>query len=221
MTAANVVRVLDAGCGTSIHVPLPDGAYVVGIDISPEQLEQNAYLDERILGDLQTHSFEPERFDLIVCWDTLEHLPRPDLALENLARALAPGGRFIIAGPDVLSVKGVVTKWTPHFVHRWAYRRFLPFSTQDPFPTYLRLSMRPSAIRRWASVAGLTVESLELYEAAMQRRARESLKLTGWRWTALSFLVRLLSLGLVSASHTDFRLVLAKPERRVRAGHAA
>jgi SAM-dependent methyltransferase len=219
-TAQRPFRVLDAGCGADIRVPLPDGAYIVGIDISQEQLDRNTVIDEKILGDVQTYPLEPESFDLIVCWDTLEHLPKPRLALDNLSQALAPEGTLIIAGPDVLSLKGVITKWTPHIVHRWAYRTFLPFSSQDPFPTYLRFAARPSAVMDWAKKRGLAVESLELTETGMQRLARSRVKLTGWRWRAVCVVVRVLTFGIISASHTDFVLVLRKWTRSSAAAQA-
>ena len=99
-------EVLEAGCGSSRHIELGDRARIVGIDISEEQLARNDRLDRKILGDVQTHDFAPECFDLIVCWDVLEHLPEPERALRSFARASKAGGVILLALPNVFSLKG-------------------------------------------------------------------------------------------------------------------
>ncbi len=70
-------RVLEAGCGSSSRVALPAGRWLVGVDIAPRQLDKNTVLDEKHLGDLQTFSLPGAGFDLILCWDVIEHLPHP------------------------------------------------------------------------------------------------------------------------------------------------
>ncbi len=80
------VRVLEAGCGSLSHFDFSDQTYVVGIDISAEQLEKNPMLHERILGDIETYEFSPNEFDIIVCWYVFEHLPHPEQALRRLLR---------------------------------------------------------------------------------------------------------------------------------------
>jgi len=100
------LRVLDAGCGRQCNVELPPHAYVVGVDISPEALEENPLLDERIVGDLELIELPKESFDLIVCWDVLEHVRRPRAVLDRLAPALAEGGVLVVGAPNVLSLKG-------------------------------------------------------------------------------------------------------------------
>ena len=71
------LRVLDAGCGSSSYVKAPESAHRVGIDISEEQLRKNTFVDEKILGDIQTYELPPASFDVIICWWVLEHLREP------------------------------------------------------------------------------------------------------------------------------------------------
>ncbi len=207
--AAERPRVLDAGCGSDSNIPLPPNAHVVGIDVSAEALERNELLDERMVADLEEVELAPESFDLIVCWDVLEHLRRPERALDTLAGALASGGLLVLGLPNVLSVKGLVTKFTPYSFHRFVYRRAAT-SPRPPHRTFLRLAISPQAIVRWAGQRGLAVEYLGLYEAPIQARLRGSLHLSGWRWSALSGAVRALSLGAVSTDDTDYVAILSR-----------
>jgi 2-polyprenyl-3-methyl-5-hydroxy-6-metoxy-1,4-benzoquinol methylase len=96
-TTVRQQRVLDAGCGRNLHLGYPGldlrSAYVTGIDISQSALDQNENVDVKILGDLQTYPLEREAFDVVICQDVLEHLPRPNEALANMARALRPEAR--------------------------------------------------------------------------------------------------------------------------------
>jgi SAM-dependent methyltransferase len=202
------LRVLDAGCGSEMNIELPANAHVVGIDVSSEALVQNASLDERIVGDLETIELRPKSFDLIVCWDVLEHLRRPGRVLDGFAGALAEEGLLVLGAPNVLSVKGVVTKYTPYSFHRWIYRRAAS-SRSAPHRTFLRLAMSPRAVRRWALRAGLTVEYLGYYEAPIQARLRQTLGLSGWRWKAIGTAVRTLSLGVIATDDSDYLAILS------------
>jgi SAM-dependent methyltransferase len=153
-------RVLDAGCGFRLPIDLPDGAYVVGIDVSADALARNDQLDEAIVGDLQDYPLPAEDFDVVVCWWVLEHLRRPDRAIANMARALRPGGLLIVAVPRLWSLKGLVTKLTPHRFHVWAYRRLLRFEHAGepgagPFRTYLRRDIEPRRLESSARANGL------------------------------------------------------------------
>jgi SAM-dependent methyltransferase len=204
------LRVLDAGCGSQTHIELPPNAHVVGIDISADALEQNEALDERIVGDLETIELAPKSFDLIVCWDVLEHLRRPERALDSFVRALDDEGVLVLGVPNVLSVKGIVTKYTPHSFHRWIYRRAAS-SRSDPYRTFLRLAISPRAVQRWARRSGLRVEYIGFYEATLQVRLRTALHLSGWPWTAARVAVRTLSLGVVATDDTEYVAIFSRP----------
>ncbi|HWE81798.1 MAG TPA: methyltransferase domain-containing protein [Gaiellaceae bacterium] len=208
--AAPRPRVLDAGCGTEINIPLPPDAYLVGIDISAEATTRNERLDERIVADLERVELAPDSFDLIVCWDVLEHLRRPERALERLAAALAPGGTFVVGVPNVNSAKGLATKFTPYAFHRWIYRR-ASSSTSAPFRTYLRTKIAPAGLLRWAGESGFQLERMVMYEAPIQASLRRRLRLTGRRWSAVGATVRAVSLGSVATEDTDLVAIFTRP----------
>jgi 2-polyprenyl-3-methyl-5-hydroxy-6-metoxy-1,4-benzoquinol methylase/glycosyltransferase involved in cell wall biosynthesis len=106
---ATGARVLDFGCGSGYGTAcLADVAEsVVGLDISEDALayardcHQHPHLtflhDDRLGGALPDRSF-----DLIVCFEVIEHLDGP-MQVELLAgfrRLLAPAGRLLISTPN-------------------------------------------------------------------------------------------------------------------------
>ncbi len=99
-------RVLDIACGVgygSKMLKLAGATSVVGVDLSPETL---VYAREKhqapglqyICANAETFNWH-ESFDLIVSFETLEHLPNPDLFIERMSQLLAPGGYFLLSVP--------------------------------------------------------------------------------------------------------------------------
>jgi len=206
-----LTRVLDAGCGRGRRVDFGE-AYVVGIDIAEYELGLNESLDERIVGDIQTYPLEPSSFDTIYCQDLLEHLPHPKAALHNMFRALRPGGTMHIGLPNLVSPKGLVTKFTPLRFHVWVYRNVFgrPWAGSPgygPYKTYLRWSVRPNGIARLAIQEGLEVREVELYEEPYFTAFWASRR-TLWRLVKLAW--RLVP-GGANPALTECRITLAKP----------
>jgi SAM-dependent methyltransferase len=209
------LRVLEAGCGSlPTAYRLPADAHRTGIDTSQRQLDRNTEIADKVLGDIATHRFA-EEFDVVSCWDVLEHMPRPEPALANLARATRPGGLLVVKVPNVHSLKGLVTKLTPYPFHWWVYRRVYGYDhagvdDQGPFPTYLRRSISERGLRRFAGRAGLSLALVARWESEHQDRLRKRLRIPGPAWRALDRAVRLLTLGLLSLADTELLVVLRK-----------
>lgn len=110
------IRVLEAGCGSASHIHFNAKVHAVGIDLSAEELEKNTAVQEKILGDLQDYPLPEASFDVVVCWMVLEHLLLPRAALANMFRATKPGGIVVLGIPNVASIKGMITKFTPILV---------------------------------------------------------------------------------------------------------
>jgi hypothetical protein len=143
---------------------------VTGIDISSDALDLNADVDEKIVGDIETYPLDRESYDIVYCWDVLEHLRRPEYAFRNVAQALAPGGLIVLGLPNVMSLKGLATKLTPHRLHIWYYRRLVGSRTAGmpgygPFKTFLKLSLAPSRLSKLAQTNGLDLLHLESYRS--------------------------------------------------------
>jgi SAM-dependent methyltransferase len=209
------VRVLEAGCGSVTYLDFRDKAYVVGLDLSERQLERNASLDERILGDVESYPLPSREYDVIVCWNVLEHVPHPERAIRNFGSAVRDDGIVIIAIPNVRSIKGLVTKFTPYRFHLWVHRSLLGRADagtdgRGPFPTFLRAAIAPRSLLRAAADAGLGAAYVSLYEGGQQRRLREKFRVVGAAWSVLQWFVRAVSFGVISPDQTDCLLVLRR-----------
>jgi len=213
------IRVLDAGCGsgrmTEVVIPMRLSNYIVGVDISRDGLDKNNVVKEKIVADIQSYHLKPRDFDLILCYDVLEHLPRPEKALANFVRGINDGGLIVIAAPVVKSVKSLITKLTPYWSHVLAYRYLVGNKDagkpgHGPFPTFLRWSISPDRLRRFATDSGLKVEYFHQYHAPMWDQIIESKKAFGISFRLLERIIEILSFGRITAEITDFVMVLRK-----------
>lgn len=207
--------VLEAGCGSLSRIELPEDCKLIGIDISARQLERNTMLDEKILGDIQTYALGPERFDLIVSWDVIEHLSTPNQALDNMIAALRPGGALLLAFPNFWSLKGLITKFTPFGFHAWFYRWVLgdrrEVAELDQFPTFFRRSISLPNLRAKAAHHNLAVLFEEIYEGPVQTDMRHRNALFNFLFAALGVVSRILTLGRLDLGLSDCILVLQRP----------
>ena len=91
-------RLLDIGCATKPWKPILDPfvSEYVGVDHvdSPHQLE---YVD--IVADAYDTTVEGSSFDTVISTAVLEHLERPQDAIDEMFRVLKPGGHAIISAP--------------------------------------------------------------------------------------------------------------------------
>jgi SAM-dependent methyltransferase len=207
---------LEAGCGSTSHLRLDGLQRLVGIDLSAIQLERNQELDERVRGDLETYRFPADSFDLIVIWDVLEHLNDPVAALDNLVAAARPGALLVVAVPNLQSIKGLVAKFTPQWMHTAAVRSAYPNWPTDqvdvgPFPTKLRPAITAGRLRRYAERNGLRVRELVAYESQFQRRLRHRLGLEGRPWEACRRAVAAASGRKLTASGSELLILLEVP----------
>jgi len=203
------VRMLDAGCGQNRAVPVASDRYVVGIDISENQVVNNNALDEAIVGDIETSDLGHSCFDAVICWYVLEHIKHPENALLNFKRSLKPHGVLIVAVPHALSIRGLVTRFTPYWFHGWV-RRLMDntASRPEPFPTVMSSSITPKQLCAFARDHGLAIEFLSEFEGWEQKKLRARLRLTGRAFQAIQALVKALSLGTITVGVTDVIVVM-------------
>jgi SAM-dependent methyltransferase len=209
------LRILDAGCGSRGRVDFGPDSHLVGIDISREQLDRNTSIDEKILGNIESYPLPEADFDIVICWNVLEHVPHPERALHNLMTSVRPDGLLILRFPNVRSIKGLVTKFSPQALHIWVRKRVLGQKSageggRGPFPTYLRSSIAPDSIRRFAARRGFSTAHLNMFEGRQQRTIRRKLGLVGPLWKFLRQLIRLVTFDRVSPDLTECTLVLRK-----------
>jgi SAM-dependent methyltransferase len=207
------IKLLEAGCGSASHFKFQPEVKSVGIDISQEQLDRNRAIQEQILGDLQTYPLPREEFDIVVCWDVIEHLSRPRDALKNMFAATKPEGLLILGFPNLGSFKGIVTKYTPFWFHELFYR-FMKYSSR-PFKTYLRWAILPRNVRRFAENNGCSVVYCRLVEGGVTRKVRERLWPIHAFLTCGDFVARVLSFGRIPSLTLDGCALILQKESKL------
>jgi SAM-dependent methyltransferase len=155
--------VLDAGCGSGriFRYELASGCRIVGVDIGAE-LRDNPNLADRVCGDVQRLPFADASFEAVLASHVIEHLPRPDEALAEVARVLKPGGHFLLLTPNRFHYVPLVASLAPQRLHVWFNRR-RGVPERDVFPTLYRANTA-GRLRRLLEDAGLTVERLDRFE---------------------------------------------------------
>ncbi len=210
--ASRPLEVLEAGGGSAGHVPLPRNVRITTIDISPEQIARNTYADEAVVGDLQTFDYGDRTFDLVICWDVMEHLAHPMAALDRFAHILKPGGQILIVGPLPKTLKGLITKYTPHGVHVAFYRHALGSSTAGlpghaPFPTEHAKGADPRDMSRELQNWGLAIGTFTPFESIHVTRLREFSRILYVGYRAAEWLLSKVTLGRFAHGATDFVLI--------------
>jgi 2-polyprenyl-3-methyl-5-hydroxy-6-metoxy-1,4-benzoquinol methylase len=214
----NVIDVLEAGGGSKTHIVFDEEKKltITTIDISSVQLDKNSYANHKILGDICEYKFAPESYDVIICYDVIEHVTDPQAALRSFIGALKPGGCIVIGAPNPLSLKGLVTKFTPHIVHVLFYR--IVHNNPDagkpgyfPYPTTMKFFISPHNLASVCKRAGLEVVYLNIYESQVRDMLRKKSHFLG---AALDMVIRSLhfaSAGRYAPELSDFHLIVKKP----------
>lgn len=116
-------RVLDAGCGLGYGTNLlaASGAVeAVGVDIAEAVVEAAAggAVEGARFVTVGIHDlpFEDGSFDLIVCFEVLEHVDRAPEAIAELTRVLSPDGVLAMSSPN----PDVYVPGNPHHVHEFS-----------------------------------------------------------------------------------------------------
>jgi SAM-dependent methyltransferase len=89
-------RLLDVGCGVKPYAPFFDGvASYVGVDV-----QENPYAD--LHGAIEALPVDDESFDVVLATQVLEHVDDPPVAIRELHRVTAPGGRVLASTHGVM-----------------------------------------------------------------------------------------------------------------------
>jgi 2-polyprenyl-3-methyl-5-hydroxy-6-metoxy-1,4-benzoquinol methylase len=124
---------LDVGCGLGFFSErlVHRGATVTACDIGPtlvEQTRQRARCEAVVADALALRDqFGPDRFDLVVSSECIEHTPHPADAIRQMVSVLKPGGFLALSTPNVL--------WYP-VVRAATILRLRPFDGHENFSTW-------------------------------------------------------------------------------------
>ena len=87
--------VLEVGCGTGIFADCSPG--YLGMDFSSTSVFADGFeAFHRFVGDAQCIPLADHSVDMVFSYNTLEHVPRPDLSMLEIDRILKPGGSIVL-----------------------------------------------------------------------------------------------------------------------------
>jgi SAM-dependent methyltransferase len=211
------LSIYEAGGGSTSFLPLDvlRRAHVTVVDIDEDQIRNNDYAQEAILGDVQVHRFAPDSFDLVICYNVIEHLPDVEAALNRFCESLKQGGLMFIGAPNPNSLSGVVTKYSPHWFHVWFYRyvrgqKQAGQPGEPPFPTFFHPMVTLSNLGAFADAHGLELIYLKEFESPrfpeMRTRKPALAALLDAAATVMNFVLP----GKRDVRHGDYHVILRK-----------
>jgi SAM-dependent methyltransferase len=211
------LAIYEAGGGSTSFLPLGvlRRAHVTVVDIDEDQILNNEYAHETILGDIQSHRFPPGRFDLVICYNVIEHLADAEAALKGFCESLKQGGLMLIGAPNPQSLSGVVTKYSPHWFHVWFYRyvrgdKNAGLPGQAPFPTFFHPLVTLSNLEAFANTHGLEVIYRKEYESPRFPEMRTRKPALAALLDAAAVVMNFLVPGKGDVRRGDYHVILRK-----------
>ena len=137
--------VLDVGCGLGFFSERLQqrGAIVTACDLGPNLVERTRArvgCDAQVADALRlSEQFGPNRFDVVVSSECIEHTPAPAEALRQMAAVLKPGGHLAVSTPNIL--------WYP-VVRMATLLKLRPFDGYENFSSWrsMRSTLRGCGI---------------------------------------------------------------------------
>lgn len=141
-----------AGTGSRFRAHIQDlrntGARVTACDIDPVVREHPASDEQVVVAAGAPLPFADESFDLVVSYNTFEHIEDPAFTAAELLRVLRPGGYVCAATPSKYGYVALASALIPNRLHAAVLRRVQPRrKAEDIFPTFYRLNT-PAQLRR-------------------------------------------------------------------------
>ena len=126
-------RALEFGPGSGVYLPVLLELFerVTAADVEDVFLDEARALAARdprlevVRTDIVAPELPPESYDLVLCTEVIEHVPRSATALARLHGLLRPGGKLVLSTPHRWSTLETVARVAlkPGFIHlvRWIY----------------------------------------------------------------------------------------------------
>lgn len=213
----NNLAIYEAGGGSTSFLPLSvlGRAHVTVVDIDENQIRNNDYAQEKILGDVQIYRFEPDSFDLVICYNVIEHISDVESALLGFCESLKCGGLILIGAPNPKSLSGVVTRYTPHWFHVWYYRHVRGDKKagrpgEAPFPTFFHPLVALAALEAFTEEHGLQTIYRKEYESPRFPELRLRKPLLAALLDTTASIVNFVLPGKVEVRHGDYHVILRK-----------
>jgi 2-polyprenyl-6-hydroxyphenyl methylase/3-demethylubiquinone-9 3-methyltransferase len=153
-------RVLDVGCGAGIlsEALARRGAQVTGLDLAPELIEaakahaeqSDLDIDYRCVSSRDLMREAPGAFDIVVCYEMLEHVDTPAYVVDDCAMLTAPGGHLFFS-----TINRSAKAWLLAIGGAEYVLGLLPRGTHE----YSKL-IRPSELGAWCRRAQLEIAEI-------------------------------------------------------------
>ena len=173
-------RVADIGTGKGRFAIAcaRQGAKVYALDIAKEMLDEAGRNAHRagarvrfVRGDAESLPFPERFFDVVICMETIMHVPHPDQLVREVARIVRPGGRVIMSMTNKYRINALLR--LPEVL----YRRLRP--APGDAPRYM-WSYSVREFRRFLQEAGLRIQVLHgqgLFQANARLRLGRKLSI--------------------------------------------
>ncbi|MEK6578813.1 MAG: class I SAM-dependent methyltransferase [Bdellovibrionota bacterium] len=160
---------LDIGCSSGSQLELISsrfGCQGVGIDISSSAIEwatkRDRFGNKFLEGSAERRlPFADGSYDCVTCFDVIEHLENPTLALQEIFRVLRPGGRALFHIP-VSDIRGSMD-WICWTFQPLKWEKFVLAAGHD----YTKIRTRVG-YENLISLAGFSVAYSHRYNAFLQ-----------------------------------------------------
>jgi ubiquinone/menaquinone biosynthesis C-methylase UbiE len=171
-------KLLDVGCGTGLYWPVLSkyADEVAGIDSSVSMIEEA----QRLVRAKNLHNMTPRvqnstqigfpdsHFDVVMCVDSLHHIPRLKTAIREFHRVLKPRGRFLAVEPNMFNPLMFLAHLIPPEERYGVVRSFAPIlrklfnpyfnSIQFRYVNYVASADSEMELRRVQSIGRLLVK---------------------------------------------------------------
>jgi 2-polyprenyl-3-methyl-5-hydroxy-6-metoxy-1,4-benzoquinol methylase len=122
---------------------------LIGCDIDGFSIKENDDISVGVLSNLEELGFRENTFDLIMSFDTIEHLKNPQAFIKNASKSLKQGGIIFLVTPNKNSIFGIA-RLIPYKVKFHLTRLFSGSPTSNKVHWY-RLNCPSSMIKALAS----------------------------------------------------------------------
>lgn len=116
---------LDAGCGVGLASIYLSSRFceVYGVDIDPLKIKEAKILAEENhlknvnfkRADLLTNGFINEKFDVIICFEVMEHVVNDKKLIYNLSKHIKNNGQLILSVPSKTLLSRIAQKSLDHY----------------------------------------------------------------------------------------------------------